>query len=148
MRDHCPQQLLSMRMLHTFPLCKNHCSRLFCLNRRFLFEQKKLLWLVKQHARRQVIERLERETVDEDDQEARDDDDASTQGSLTGDNSFRACDMGIRYPMFQSAIRRDRLHMRLKVRLYCCYTLIHTITHSNVRCRSLAHILQVKHFFV
>ena len=72
--------------------------------------KEKLLCLVRQHMRRQVIERLERSTVCKDGLE---DDISTINGEISFSNS--ACDLGIRYPIFQAAIRREHLHMRLKV---------------------------------
>ena len=65
--------------------------------------KEKLLCLVRQHMRRQIIERLEQSTVCEDGHEAQLEDDISTiNGEISFSNS--ACDLGIRYPIFQAAI--------------------------------------------
>jgi hypothetical protein len=65
--------------------CTNHKAKLLCL--------------VRQHMRRQVIERLERSTVCEDRHE---DDIFTINGEISFSNS--ACDLGIRYPIFQASV--------------------------------------------
>ena len=95
--------------------------------------KEKLLCLVRQHMRRQVIERLERSTVQVC-EDGHDDDISTINGEISFSNS--ACDLGIRYPI-QAAIRREHLHMRLKVSwfyythitrlLHAFYTLLHCI---------------------
>ncbi len=83
--------------------------------------------------RRQVIERLERSTVCE---YGLEDDISTINGEnsflacdlgIRYENSFSACDLGIRYPIFQAAIRREHLHMRLKVSDFIT-RLLHAVT--------------------
>ena len=60
--------------------------------------------LVRQHRRRQLIERMQRDYLirqDVDDEEDQDD--------------YFACELGLRYPVLQAACRRNLLHIRMKV---------------------------------
>ena len=86
--------------------------------------KEKLLRLVRQHMRRQLIERLERSTVCEDGHEV---DISTINGEISFSNS--ACDLGIRYPIFQAAIHGEHLHMHFKVSWFY-YKLLHTGTHK------------------
>ena len=105
----------------------------------------KLLCMLRQHRRRQLIERLERfhdgynnMLEDQVDQVGSDElDDEARKSTKKQDDEGFACDLGIRYPVFRAAAHRDELHMREKVRMYYTYlhmryihyTCLHIITH-------------------
>ena len=78
--------------------------------------------MLRQHRRRQLIERLERfhdgcndMLEDQVGPEEPGLDDAARKSSTKQDDEGFACDLGIRYPVFRAAAHRDELHMREKV---------------------------------
>ena len=90
----------------------------------------KLLCMLRQHRRRQLIERLERfhdgcNDILEDQVDPEESGDAARKSTSRQDDRDEgfACDLGIRYPVFRAAVDRDLLHMREKVRIY--YTYLH-----------------------
>ena len=76
--------------------------------------KQKWLCLIRQHIRRQLVDRMQRECNGDDLVEDDDDGEASRHEKGAGEEFF-ACDIGMRYPALQVASHREDLHVRIKV---------------------------------
>ena len=77
--------------------------------------KQKWLCLIRQHIRRQLVDRMQRECNGDDLVEHDDDGEASHPHKNDMGDDFYACDLGVRYPALQVASHREDLHVRIKV---------------------------------
>ena len=68
--------------------------------------------LFRSHQRPRLIERMQRYAGIHEELELENDQDGPKSGSRV---DFFACDLGVRYPVLEAAMKRSLLHVRLKV---------------------------------